>query len=195
MGKRKYLTQVEALIAKSPIISFRSIHKIIKNHQYTKQLIRNLIQKEKLKILAKGYYTTYDDISLAVFCFQPAYLGLQDALSYHSLWEQETIPIIITTKRIRTGLRTVMGNNILIRRIDKKYFFGIEYQQQDHFALPYSDLEKTFLDMVYFNERINKETIKEIIKNMDKRRLNSYLKAYPKKFQEKVKSRLNPKHL
>ncbi|MEK6938202.1 MAG: hypothetical protein AABX04_04115 [Nanoarchaeota archaeon] len=195
MGKRKHLNQVEALIAKSPVISFKSIQKIVKNHQYTKQLIRNLIKQEKLEILTKGYYTTHDDISLAVFCFQPAYLGLQDALSYHGMWEQETIPIIITTKRIRTGLRRVMGNNVLIRRIDKKYFWGVEHQEQNHFALPYSDLEKTFLDMVYFNEKTNKETLNEIIKKMDKKKLSYYLKVYPKKFQEKIKHHLTPKHL
>ena len=101
MGKEKYLKDVEKLFEKSPVVNFASIERIVKNKknikQYTKQLIRNLILKNKIRKLTKGCYTKYDENSLAVFCFK-GYLGLQDALSFHNLWEQETIPIIITSK-------------------------------------------------------------------------------------------------
>jgi len=190
MGKEKYLKDVEKLFKKSPVVSYGSIRKIIRHKksvkQYTKQLIRNLILKGKIKKLTKGYYTVYNDSSLSVFCFKPAYLGLQDALSFHNLWEQETIPIVITTGKIRPGIRKVLGHNILIRRINKKYFFGFDYYKEHEFYMPYSDIEKTVIDMIYFKEKLSVESIKEIGKKINKRRFNSYLSCYPKIFRKRV---------
>src|SRR3989338_2249183 len=128
MGKQKYLKEVEELFKKSYVIPSSSIARIVsskkKVKQYNKHLVRNLIAKNKINRLTKGWYTIYDDPSLAVFCFGQAYLGLQDSLSAHDLWEQETAPIIITSEKIRQGSRKIMGMNILVKRICKKYFFG-----------------------------------------------------------------------
>ena len=89
-------------------------------------MIRNLLLKGKIRKLAKGWYTQGNDSSLAVFCFQPAYFGMQDALSFHKIWEQETIPIIITTKRVKQGIRKIMGGNVLVRRIKKSISSGLK---------------------------------------------------------------------
>lgn len=171
------------------------IERIIKNkkevNQYTKQLIKNLIKKGKINRLTKGYYSIYNDTSIAVYCFKPAYLGLQDALSFHNLWEQETIPVLITTKKIRQGIRKITGSNLLIKRINKRYFFGYNYQKEYSFYLPYSDIEKTLIDMIYFRQKINDATKEEIIKKIDVKKLNSYLKIYPKIFQKKVLNFVN----
>lgn len=197
MGKEKYQKEIEALFEKSPVASFDSVERIIKSKknvkQYTKQLIRNMLKKGKIKRLAKGHYTSYDDPSLAVFCFKPAYLGLQDALSFHELWEQETIPVVITARKIRQGIRKILGMNVLVRRIDKRYLFGFEYKEQGSLFLPYSDIEKTFIDMLYFNEKLSNEAVKNIIKRINKKRLNSYLKDYPRKFHKKVLNYYNEK--
>jgi len=190
MGKEKYTKDIERLFKKSPVVDSSSIFRIIRNKknvkQYPKQLIRNLILKNKIKKVVKGFYTKYEDPSLSVFCFKPAYLGLQDALSLHELWEQETIPVIITTKKVRQGIRNVFGTNILVRRIDNKYIFGFKYFKQGEFYFPYSDIEKTFIDLVYFKQKISEDIRKEIINKMNMKRLKSYLKVYPKKFREKV---------
>ena len=186
MGKEKYQKNVEALFKKSPVVSFSSVARIIKNKEYSKQLIRNLLLKEKIKRLAKGYYTIYDDPSLSVFCFKPSYLGLQNALSFHNLWEQETIPVIITTRKVRPGIRKVVGMNVLIRRIEKKYFFGFEYYQEGDFYFPYSDIEKTFIDMLYFKEKLSEEAMKNIFKKINLKKLNAYLKIYSKSIQKQV---------
>ncbi len=183
MGKAKYLPGIEALFSKSPVVSYSSIYRAItskkKVKQYVKRLIHHLISKGRIKRLTKGHYTALDDASLAVFCFQPAYLGLQDALSYHNLWEQETIPIIVTARKVRVGIRKILGTHVLIRHIEKKYFFGIEYKQEGSVALPYSDMEKTFLDMLHFRERIDKDVIAAFRKKADKTKLSVYLKEYP----------------
>lgn len=185
MGREKHLRNVLALFKKSPVVNYRSIE-MIAGKQYAKQLIRNLALKGEIKKLAKGNYTIHDENSISVFCFKPAYLGLQDALSFHNLWEQETIPIIVTSRRVRLGIRKVIGSNVLIRRIDKKYLFGFDYYEQLGLYLPYSDVEKTFIDMVYFNEKISGEAMHNIIGKIDRKRLDSYLKTYPSRIRMKV---------
>jgi len=188
MGKEKYQRQIEELFKKSLVVNFNSIERIIKNKknikQYSKQVVRNLLLKGKIKRLTKGCYSVYEDPSLNVFCFQPSYLGLQDALSIHNLWEQETIPIIITSKKVRPGLRKTKLGNFLIRRINKKYLFGMEYKEQGDFYLLYSDIEKTLIDLIYFKQKIDKEVLTNIKKVINKKKLNRYLKKYPKRFNK-----------
>ena len=195
MGKQKYLNKIKELFKKSPVVSYNSIELIVKNKknikQYTKQLIRNLILKKRIKKLAKGYYTRYNDNSLSVFSFKPSYLGLQDSLSFHNLWEQETIPIIITSRKARQGIRKILDGNVLIRRLNKKYLFGFDYYEQGRFYLPYSDIEKTFIDMIYFKEKMGKEVLNNIKKKINKNKLNSYLKFYPKRFKKLLLKQLN----
>lgn len=189
MGKQKYQEQVAELFEKSPVVDYKSIGRIVKSRsnseQYAKQLIRNLILSKKIKKLAKGIYTIYNDSSLIVFCFK-GYLGLQDALSIYNLWEQETIPVIITTKKVRQGIRKIMGSNVLVRRLDKKYFFGFDYIKHENFYLPYSDIEKTFIDLIYFRQKINKETLENIRNRINRAKLKKYLKVYPKRINKKV---------
>jgi len=193
MGKEKHLRKIEELFEKSPVVSYSSIERIINDRrktEYAKQLVRNLILKGKIKKLAKGFYTIHDNPQLSIFCFKPSYFGLQDALSFHNLWEQETIPIVITTRKIRQGLRSILGVNVLVRRINKRYFFGFEYLPQDEGYVPYSDIEKTFIDMVYFKERLSDEAIKNITEKIDGKKLNSYLKKYPKNIRKRVLNQL-----
>ena len=188
MGKQIYLEKIDSLFEKSPVVDFKSIKRVMdkEKNNYTKLLIHNLIKKGRIKKIGKGVYTKYNDLSLAVFSFKPAYIGLQSALSCYGVWEQETIPIIITTKRVRRGVRSLMGGNIFLRNIDKKYFFGLEYKEEGNFYLPYSDLEKTFIDMVVFNQKIDKEVLKKIKNKINKSKLLNYLKRYPLKIRERV---------
>jgi len=194
MGKEKYLTEIEELLRKSPVINLSSITRIIhdkkKVKQYQKHILKNNLRKGKIKRLTKGCYTLHDNPSLAVFCFKPAYLGLQDALSLHELWEQETIPVIITATKTNPGIRTILGTNVLIRRISRKHLFGFDYYKQGETYLPYSDVEKTFIDMLYFKQLISSEAMKNIAKRIDKGKLRLYLHSYPKKFRNQITKRL-----
>ena len=188
MGKIKYINKIREFFKESPVISIESLKKFIrkKNKNYTYSIINNLLKKKEIKRITKGFYTIYDDPSLTVFCFKPSYLGLHNALSFHDLWEQETNPVVVTTRKVRTGIRKVFDRNIVIKRIDKKYFFGFEYKQDGNFYFPYSDIEKTFIDMIYFNEYLDKDVIKNFRKRIDKKKLKGYLKYYPKIFRDKL---------
>ena len=192
MGKQIHLNKVEALFEKSPVVDFKSIERVVgvnKKSNYAKLLVSNLLKKDKIRKVGKGRYTKFSENSLAVFAFTPAYLGLQSSLSFHGLWEQETIPIILTTKKARVGIRNVMDSNVLIKKIDRKYFFGVEYLKEGKFYLPYSDLEKTFIDMVMFNQKTDDELIERIRKKIDKRKLIDYLKKYDPRIKKIVEGR------
>jgi len=191
MGKIKYIDKVRKFFEESPIVSINSLKKFLgKNKKYIYLLINHLIKRGEIKRLTDGFYSLYDDPSLAVFCFKPAYLGLQNALSIYNLWEQETIPVIITTRKIRTGIRQISGINVLIRRIKKEYFFGFEYIKYGDFYLPVSDIEKTFIDMIHFKQDIDKETLKNFKKRINKPKLKIYLKKYPKRIRERILNKL-----
>lgn len=194
MGKQKYQEEIEGLFKKSPVVKFSSVERIVKYkrdvRQYCKQLIRGQIKKGKIKRLTKGCYTIHAEPSLAVFCFKPAYLGLQDALSFHELWEQETVPVIITSRKVRQGIRKILGMNVLIRRVNKRYLFGFNYEKQGDLFIPVSDIEKTFIDFVYFKERLGKETENNIKKKLNKKKLVEYLERYPQKLKIRVLKQL-----
>jgi len=192
MGKIKYINEIRSFFKQSPVVDIESLKKfIVKNNKdYVYLLVHNLLKKNEIRKITKGFYSIYEDPSLIVFCFKPAYLGLQNALSFHNLWEQETNPVVITTRNLRKGIRKVFDRNVLIRRIDKKYIFGFEYYKDGDFYFPYSDIEKTFIDMVYFKQPLDKELIMEFKKKIGKKKLNAYLKRYPKRFREKIKAML-----
>lgn len=183
---------MQEYFSKSPVINSSSLKRLIqfqkKGTQYHKQLIHNLVRKGVLRKLAQGCYTIHAEASLAVLCFTPAYLGLEDALSYHGMWEQETIPIIITTKRVLQGMRKFEGTNYLVRRIDRQYYFGVEYYQIGEFYVPYSDKEKTFLDVLYFKLKFTAEELREMAKGLDKKKLKEYVKKYPQRMRRRVEN-------
>lgn len=189
MGKQIHLEKIKTLFDKSPVVDFKSLERIIgktKNSNYAKLFVHNLLKKGEIKKIGKGIYTKHDEISLVVFSFKPAYLGLQSALSHHKIWEQETIPVIVTTRKVRRGVRNLMGKNVLLRNINQKYFFGLDYMEEGNFYLPYSDLEKTFIDMIVFNQKIDEEALKKIKKKINKEKLLKYLKKYPLKIRARL---------
>lgn len=195
MGTRIHLAKIERLFEKSPVVDFKSVERIVGvskgKSNYAKLLIHNLLKKGKIHKVGKGFYSKYNESSLAVFAFKPAYLGLQSALSYFGLWEQETVPVILTTQKVRRGIRTVLGTNVLVRNINRRYLFGFELVKEGNFYLPYSDLEKTFIDFIVFNENIDSHVLKELIKKINRKKIEGYLQKYPKQIKEKVKKYLD----
>jgi len=178
----KHIEKVRTYLKKTVIADISSISKLVGNRNYTYLLLNYLLKKGEIKRITKGYYTTYDDPTLIVYCMKPAYLGLQDAMSFHNIWEQETCPIIITTRKVRVGKRKIFNSNVIIRRIHPKYFFGYNYQKYGDFVFPISDIEKTLIDLIYFGE-IREEIIKKFKMKINTKKLNTYLKKYPKNFR------------
>lgn len=191
MGKIKYLPKIENFVEKNPCFRSRDIELIVKNKSYTHLLLHNLSKRKKIFRLTKGCYSKKDDPVLSVFCFEPAYLGLQEALSFYNLWEQETVPVILTIRKIREGKREVLETNVILKRIPPQYFFGFELKKYNDTFLPVADFEKTLIDFFYFKEPISKEVIKNLKRKINLQKLKNYLKKYPKKISKEINQVLN----
>ncbi|HOZ35702.1 MAG TPA: hypothetical protein PLK55_01815 [archaeon] len=156
------------------------------SNEYLDQLLHNLVKQNKIIRITNGSYTFKKDLMVSGFAYSPFYYGLQEALSLRNLHEQETNPIIITTNKIKPGIKTIQGSNVLLRRIDCKYFFGFDFIKYYDMEIPVSDYEKTLIDFVYYNEPLSKEVINELKKKIDKTKLQNYLLRYSKKIRAKA---------
>jgi len=184
----RLVNKVREFLKSTPVANLQSISALVGGKNYAYVVMNHLLKRGEVRRITRGYYTVHDDPSLIVYCLKPAYIGLQDAMSFHNLWEQETSPIIITGRRVRSGIRKVMGHNVLVRRISKKYLFGYEHYRHGDFSLPVSDVEKTFVDMVYFGE-FEKHMVKNFERRIDHKKIEKYLKKYPLNFRKKVLAR------
>ena len=186
----KYMAEFIEHFNKRNYFSIRDARIFLKQKKistgYLKLLIHTLLKKNKLKRLAKGIYTFKDELMVAGFAFSPFYYGLHEALSIHRLWGQATNPVIITTKKVRAGTRTVMDSNITIKRISPKMFFGYKIIEHYGLQIPVSDLEKTLIDFAYFRQKIPEEALKTLLASIQKKRLGEYLRKSPKQTRKAI---------
>jgi predicted transcriptional regulator of viral defense system len=186
MQRDKHITKIKDFIGKTPVFLSKDIERIVKDKNYAHLILNKLTKKEKIFRLTKGFYSTFNDPTFSVFCFKPSYLGLYEALSLRNLWEQEVNTTIITIKKVRTGVRKILGTNVIIKRIKPEYFFGFDYIKYGNFYIPVSDLEKTLIDLVYFKEPLTWQILRNLKNKIDKKKMLKYLKSYPKNFQKLV---------
>ncbi len=157
--------------------------------EYVSLFLNKLINNERIIRLTKGFYSFSKKIDFAEKAIFPSYHGLQDALTLHKIWGQQTIPILITPRKVRAGERTIAGGKVLVRKINRKMFFGYETIPQLDSWITVSDLEKTLIDFAYYDEPLTAETVSEIKKRIDNKKINNYLKQITKKLRIKVKKR------
>ncbi len=132
-----------------------------------------------------------DDPVASVFAFRPAYLGLQEALSIHGLWEQETNVVLVTPRAVRSGERSVMGNRVIVRRIKRRHFFGFDFLRLGSLTVPVSDVEKTLIDLAYFRQTPDQDALAELREKCDHRKVERYMSDFPVAVQRKVREVLS----
>lgn len=186
MGRIKHISKIKAIIEEAAVFRAADIERLAGNKAYAHLLLHNLAKQKNVYRLMKGWYSKEDDPILSVFCFKPAYLGLQSALSFRNLWEQETNPVIITVKKARAGVRKVFGNNVVVHRLNPKYFFGFDFLERENYLVPVSDIEKTLIDFVYFKIKLDLKLTRKLGKKLNRGKLNLYLEKYPLKFRKKA---------
>jgi len=198
MGKIKYLNEVKTFILKGKAFNVKDIKRFLiskhANPDYAYSIIHNMMKKGHIHRITKGYYSRFDDPMIITYCIKPSYIGLENALSIHGLWEQESNVVLITPRRIRFGIRKIFNTNVIIHHINKKYFFGYDYIDYYDLKIPVSDTEKTFIDWIYYHNKMNIKLLNDFIDKIDRKKLNKYLKNYDKKFAEKVQSVLKHKN-
>ena len=157
---------------------------------YLNLLIHGLIKKGELHKITQGTYSFQTDPTLYGFAFSPFYYGLQNALALHNMGTQETNPVIVTPRKVRLGLRTIENTHFIIHRIQRPMFFGYDFVRYYDWEIPVSDLEKTFIDMVYFKQPLTEEVLNELKPKLDGKKIQEYLKRYPKNMQKQVNQKL-----
>ena len=79
-----------------------------------------------------------------------------------------------------------MGINISVFKLPKSMFFGYTMVKGESFYYPISDIEKTFLDLVYFDIGLRKDTLYRLVKSLNRKKLKEYLVRSPLRFKNKV---------
>ena len=190
----KYVGAVREHFSKQPVFSVRNLSIFLSKKRISKAysylLLHNLLKRGEIVRVSRGIYSFKKDPVHWGFAFPPFYYGLQEALSLRNLWEQEGIPVIISPRKVRPGIREINGANILVRRIKRKAFFGFEMIKHYGSFIPVSDAEKTLLDFFYFKEPLPENALEELLNKADNKKLRTYLQKYPKRFRESFKKKM-----
>ncbi len=190
----KYMQDFISHFSGRPVFSIRDARIFLKSKKispnYLYFLIHYLLKKGKINRITKGFYSFSDDAIVCGFAFSPFYYGLHQALSIHGFWGQATNPVIVTSRKVRSGLREIMGANVVVKKVNPSMLFGFEQVQHYGFWLPVSVPEKTLVDFVYFRQKIPLESKEKLFKKIDRKKLETYLKKSPKWVQKRVKNLL-----
>ena len=193
----KYLKDFREHFSEFPVFSVNDARVFLKQRkigrQYLSLLLHNLLKRNEIIRITKGIYTFRKGMETACFAFSPSYHALQDALSIHGLWEQETNPILVTPRKIRSGARNTAIGTVIVHRIKRSMFFGFSQQKYAGAWTQVSDIEKTLIDFAHFNEPLSREALGEIKKKINKKTLRAYLKRAPERTRKRVEKLLSLK--
>ncbi|MEK6843175.1 MAG: hypothetical protein AABY04_01685 [Candidatus Micrarchaeota archaeon] len=190
-----YFKKLQKGIGASPVFRSDDLRRIFPklSNGYSRLLLHNLVKNGQIFRLSKGVYSFSEEISMIGFAFSPFYYGCENALSIHGIWEQEANPVVITPRKVRSGIRGFNGSNYLVRRISRKMFFGFESVRQYDLWMPVSDIEKTLIDCAYYDVYLQKSELGELKSRLNPAKLSGYLKRSPKWLGRKVKKLLSLK--
>lgn len=153
----------------------------IKNQQTLYKKIQRLEQKEIIKKLIKGKYLFLlnrpSEFMIANFLYQPSYISLESALSFHGMLPQFTYRI--TSVAVKKSKKFTLGQKqYLYSQIKQNLFWG--YEKKEDFLI--ADKEKTLLDYLYFVfkgwriSNLNKLKSELDLSEINKKRLTKYFR-------------------
>jgi predicted transcriptional regulator of viral defense system len=149
----------------------------IDNRQTLYKKIARLEKAQIVQKLIKGKYQFLfqpaNDYTLANFLYQPSYVSLESALSFHGIITG--FPYQITSISVKpTKSIEVDQKEFKYSQIEKELFWG--YKKQDNFLL--AEKEKALLDYIYFGIKgLRNLSFDEMdLSEIDKGKLASYTK-------------------
>ncbi len=116
-------------------------------------LLHRYAKKGLISRLKRGMYAFPDmpppDSYIANKLYEPSYVSLESALSYHQVIPETVYEITsVTTKATRRF--SVLGKVYSYRRVKRTVFTGYAVQKQKRFGFIIADPEKAFVDSLYF---------------------------------------------
>ena len=155
---------------------------------YSKLLLHNMVKKNELLRLTKGVYTFSKNEAVSGYAFRPFYYGMEYALTIRKTWTQQSVPIVMTTTKANPGVRLVMGYKVIVRRINKKYFFGFDYVNYSNLFIPVSRPEKIILDFLYYGIGLDPDTMHSLFAQSETRTLKAYASIFGKSYWDRIKT-------
>lgn len=152
MGTLSISGIIKRLASRSiPLFSLNEIGAIlaIDNRQTLYKRIQRLTQNKILEKLMKGKYhctlNSVSDFTIANFLYQPSYISMQSALSFHSIMTGFSYQITsISVKKPKNFI--IDKKDFIYSKITPKLFWGWEKKEDFLIAKP----EKALLDYIYF---------------------------------------------
>ncbi len=143
-------------------------------HRYTK---RELIVR-----LKKGLYTLREtnlpEPYIANKLYEPSYVSLEFALSYHGVIPETVYEITSVTSKPTRRFETV-GKVFTYRRIKKEAFTGYLSEKQRGFTFHIAEPEKAWVDLNYLRILKNKTPLSRFNKErIDKKKVLRYAKLF-----------------
>lgn len=176
----KYVNDFKKHFISYPVFTFKDVEKFLifkgGSEKYAKRFLQNMIEKKTVNKITKGFYSLHDETEIIGLPFKPFYYGLNYALSHHNVWHERANPVIITTRRVKPGVRNILGVNVNIKHISQQMFFGYDLVKGDNFYYPVSNLEKTLIDYIYFKMNPGEEALKNLLHSINNSKLEKYLK-------------------
>ena len=116
-------------------------------------LLYRYTQKKFIKRVKRGLYVFPDtlppDLYLANKLYEPSYISLEFALSYHRIIPENVYEVTSITPKATRRLET-LGKIYSYRRMNKRMFTGYLAQKQKGFSFVIADAEKAFVDTLYY---------------------------------------------
>ena len=187
-NEKKFITREELKgYSKMLKLPYESVIGYLLNNRYIIRILRGIFyiksieEKKKNNVNISFYDATTE--ALKIKKVNKWYFGLESAIKLNNLThEYFNIDYIISDKLKRPRPIEILGHKVKFISIKKELLnFGIKKNK-----IPYSDTEKTILDIVYFSlyNNLSKPEIKnkigDYMSKCNRKKLKEYSKYYPK---------------
>lgn len=147
---------------------------------YAKIFIYNLKKKHEIIEPVKGVYSFKKSPYLLLKAIPYSYVGLGSAAFLHGIWEEVpniTILSPLISTSVKAGEKVIAGRKVILRKISMKMYFGYEYLYNNELNewIRVSDIEKTVIDIIYFNYPFKDEIIERALDHINHVKLYKYL--------------------
>jgi predicted transcriptional regulator of viral defense system len=172
-----------------PLVDMRDVYTVFPD--FDRRRISEWQEKGYLKKVTNNFYVfsdrDFDERNLFFIAnkiYEPSYVSLESALSYHSLIPEAVFSITSVSTQKTHSLNAKLnasGINFSYKRIKKELFFGYSLVAANGFSFLMADPEKAIIDFLYLREdlkiegdffelRLNEESIQKILnsRNMSK---------------------------
>lgn len=200
----KRIKDIEDIIASSgKIVATGDIHKAL-GKKYSRFALKKRIYELKVKgwlvPLRRGLYFISDISSRGFVNISPvviagafdkdSYVSLDSALNHYGLFEQMLRTVSSVTK-LKTKKYVFQNNTYRYLKINKRLYFGFKTENIEGYYTKVAELEKVFLDYLYFkNDTYSIDLLLEKLQKAKDRIDFRKLFTYARKFPETTKRKL-----